>query len=403
MAATIVRIASICLFGCLAAAVALKVSVAGVFAESRPATALAWTPDNALAQSSMATRLLAADLVPDGRRLALLSMARSPVNIAALRNLATAAGAVGEHASEARLFSLANRMSRRDRSTQIWLIRQAFQNGDYDGAIHSFDIAMRTSARATEYLAPIVVAATADRRTLPPLATALARNPDWRTDLLRALVYAGPNLEHVALLIRGRLDPSAPADREALQTFLNRLVQQERFDLAWIVYQSAVPGRGSAVAALRNGDFEQSGGFVPFDWSLTDEGDLLAVRGARPDGRPGAALSLVARNNRAGPLARQLIRLAPGRYRIVFEAGSIPASPADRPRLTLGCATGGQVLGELRPAAAGETAQRVVGSIVIPQACRWQWLTISLNSGDASGDIDPWIDNLAIQTLPATG
>lgn len=379
----------------IACLLALKVSVGGVFAEIQPSVALAWTPNDSFAKASLATRLLAAGRVDEGRQLAIDSMGRNPINVEAARNLAMAAEAERDQAATARLFDLASAMSRRDRLTQIWLIRRAIENGDYEAAMRGLDIAMRTSERAPEYLGPIVVAATADRRILPPLARTLDNNPTWRGDLLRMLVYAGPNLQHVALLIRGRLDPSIPGERTTLQAFLDRLVRQGQLDLAWAVYRGIAPGGGSTNAGLRNSGFEQPVGFVPFDWMLADESDLLGIRGARPDGRAGYALSLVARN-RAGPVARQLMRLARGQYRVMFEVGSVPDSSADRPRVTISCATGSQVLGEWRPSNSGEAPQRVVGEVRIPPECPWQWLSISLNMDEAPAN-DPWIDNLSVQ------
>lgn len=374
---------------------ALKVSVGGVFADAKPSMALFWMPHNSFAKANLAARLVPAGRVDEGRQHALDALARNPINVEAARTLAMSAEARQDQGGAARLFTLANAMSRRDRLTQLWLIRSAIERGDYEAAMRGLDIAMRTSDRATEYLGPLVVAATADRRILPPLAHRLDNAPAWRAGLLRMLVDAGPNLQHVALLVRGRLNPSIPEERTSILVFLHRLAQQGQYDLAWSVYRGVAPGDASAGAGVRNGGFEQDIGFPPFDWELTDENDLMGLRGARPDGRGGSALSLVARN-RSGAVARQVLRLAPGQYRIAFDAGSVPASPADRPRVAVSCAANAQALGEWMPAGAGEAPQRVAGSLQIPPGCPWQWLTVSLNMDEAP-DEDPWIDNLAIQ------
>src|SRR5690606_9338570 len=124
--------------GLLALVLAVQVSVAGIYGSARPQSVLLWAPSDADAQAKLASTILSTE--PTGAirdqaiRLARRSLERSPLNPVAVRSLALAAetGAARDHARAIRLFKEAERLSRRDKPTQLWLIENAVREGRAD-------------------------------------------------------------------------------------------------------------------------------------------------------------------------------------------------------------------------------------------------------------------------------
>lgn len=393
---TMLRTVFLLVAGGFAFALTLRVTAAEVFTGSRPATALRWLPVHANASAGMAGPLLAAERTADAQMLARAALQRSPTAVAAVRTLGLGAEAEGRRSEAGELMSLANRLSRRDRPTQVWLLRRAIERSDFRAAVSAFDIAMRTSTRSSAQLTPLLMAATADPRMLPPLRAALVRAPIWRLPFLRALVASGPRLDHIVILARGLLSPAVPEESAVIDALLYRLTSANQFDLAWRIYEEAKAGQ-TTQAPVRNAGFEGDDPRPPFDWRYAEEPDLAALRQTRPDQGTGTALALIAQNGRSGEVAHQIVRLAPGVYRFQAEMGNVPADPLDRPVLAVSCAVGGESFATIRPAEAGAQAQRISGQFAVPSSCRWQRLTISARSAPDTSAQSPWIDNLTIR------
>lgn len=381
--------------GGLAATISLRSSVAGVFEASRPATALAWHPTSSRAVSNMAARLHTAERNEDARRLALSALHRDLTSVAAVRTLGLVAEAEGRDREAARLLQLAGQLSRRDIPTQAWLLRTAVQRADYEGAIRHFDAAMRTSSRGAEQLTPLLAAATIDPRMMPPLAAALARNPDWKVPLMLRLAAEGPRPDHTVLLAR-YLDPRISAEQHVLRVLIDRLIVGRAFERAWAIYRRINPGTpADAIAGLRDGGFDGAPDYPPLDWLLIDEPELAALRQRRPDGGPGNALSLLA-NGRSGVVARQLVRLSPGSYALEYDAGALPVVTVERPVVSVRCVTAESAFYNLRPVQSGAGPYRIRGEFQIPANCPWQWVMVSAAGSEVTAN-PPWIARLAIR------
>ncbi len=378
-----------------------NLSAAGAWQSADPRQAIARAPWDAGVNANMSALLLSVGRTGEARLLAEAALGREPVNVVALRTLGRIADEEGEQDRALLLIERAQRLSRRDQPTQLWLISRDLRNAEFAGAIRNFDIALRTSGRSWGSLLPLLAGATADSRILAPLLDQLEQEPRWKVNFLQTLATTGPRLDHAVALSRGRLDPAVPRERAVIDRLLARLTQAREFDLAWQLHRELSADLQVEAGNVRDGGFEAISGFGPFDWMVATGSDLAAMRQARPDGE-GHALGLVAYNNRTGEVARQLLRLSPGRYRLELEMGAIPATPFERPTLRLACAEaqdGGDFL-SFRPEDAGEEARRVGGVFTVPAGCRWQWLLISIAGGDgAARDDTPWIDNIAIESI----
>jgi hypothetical protein len=377
-------------------AVTLRTTIAGVFQSKRPELALSWYPNQANAAANLARRAIIAGYIPQGQHLARLAIARDPINATGYSALALAAEGQGSPVLASKLMTTAHAVSRRERIAEMWLIRQAIDNLDYQGAIHHFDIAMRSSARGVADLMPLLVASTVDPKMIDALRPVLRRNPYWKSSFLMSLAIGAPNAVDAVRLSRGQLDPHKQDERAVIARLIQRLADEHRYDLAWSVYREARPATADeAAGTLRDPEYVSAAGFPPLDWLLSEESDLTAVREARRDDRQGFALALIAEGGRSGEVARQLVRLTPGSHRLEFETGAVPADVSDRPLVSIACAGTIEPFFRTRPTQGGERPQRVSQSFTVPGGCKWQTVSVSIGSAVTPEDV-PWIADVNI-------
>lgn len=396
---SVLRNLAIILVAIVAIVPVFSVSSIGYLQAADAQAAVMRAPWDAQANANMSALLRTVGRTAEAQTLARTALSRDPISVVALRTLALVADEEGRTPQARQLIARTQQLSRRDQPTQLWLISHYLEATEFDAAIRNFDIALRTSRRSWDRLLPLLAAATADSRILPPLGRQLDEESDWKIGLFQTLATHGPRADHVVALLQGRLDPAEPQQRLVIERLLRRLVQEREFQLAWQLHRAVSPESWTGRDLVRNGGFEAAPRFAPFDWTMAMEADLAALPQDRPDAAPGKALGLIAHNNRAGEAARQLLRLAPGRYRLEAEMGAVPDNPFERPVLNVTCAEvpDAAPLAMLRPEASGEAPQRVGGPIVVPAQCGWLWLSIRINGGDGPAHEDnPWIDNVRI-------
>jgi len=181
-----------------------------------------------------------------------------------------------------------------------------------------------------------------------------------------------------------------------IQSMMQHLAAAGNFGLARRLYDDFHLGTQKAGANFVNdGGFESPKSVPPFAWSLVEQTDFWAAPQPRQGG--GRYLILSATGGRAGDLARQLLQLGPGSYRLSATAGNVPTTGYQRPTITLRCADGDKaVLITARPSAAGPEAQAIAGNFSVPGRCEFQWIAISLSGADTAPTDLPWIDDVTI-------
>jgi hypothetical protein len=358
-----------------------------------PAAAIASWRWNAAARAEQATALFAgaqdAPTAARARALSVSALREQPLLVPALRAFGVSQAIAGEDAGAARTMAFAETLSRRDLPTELWLIEQRVARGDVPGALVHYDRALRTADTAPDLLLPVLVGASADPAVARSLARLLATRPLWWSDFTARLIQQNPSPEGTATIVAAlKLDPQIAGERTLLSAAMIRLADTGRADLA----RRLLPVAGRTL--LRNGGFEAIDGLAPFDWRLAQDGDLGAEIGARDDGR-GNALFLDARSGRGGEVARQLLTLAPGRYRITGTIGDVAAT-GEAPALFMTCAGQARPLGRFRTGAAPATGARFAVDVSVPAGCRGQWLVIEATAPLDVSDRRPWLDDLAI-------
>ena len=382
----------------------VAVTTAGVFRERAPAWALRFVPFDARAQATLAERMLAPGRNRAGprrvRALAAAALQRDPTAVDGATALGISFALTGDAVRAERAFAYASRLSRRDVPTQLWLIERSVQRNDIAGALSHYDPVLRTSPAMHTILFPILTNASAEPLVANELNRMLRGRPNWRPDFLSALLTGQYDPAALYTVTRGLLTPADTREREQLGLLFKRLTERQAFDLAWRAYLAALPERRSGGPGLWNGDFAQEPAIGPFDWSFPEDPALAPER--RPLGPAGGfALYLPAGVTSDVEVARQLVRLEPGRYAVSARVGNVSGDEAVRPRLVVRCAQEPQP--ELTRAdfpTATEGGRSFTATVEIPAACRYQWISVWVRgSFDQQLSETPWISSIRIREL----
>jgi hypothetical protein len=290
----------------------------------------------------------------------------------------------GHEAEAGQLFRLSDRLSRRSLPTRLWLIQDAVDHGDVEGALRNFDIALRTSSDAPPILYPVLAKAAADPGLTVPLARTLDRSSDWRLMFLEWVVANDASVGPVANVVAHMHDRAFVIGNGVDQQMIERLVTQRAFQPAILLRRRFGKASGAGVA---DAHFSDASARYPFGWSLIGGGSLGAERAS---GAGGPMLSYHAVPARSGQVAAQLLNLAPGRYVLASRTAAEAIGNAPYWSITCGEAGGAQIARLDQPAMAGGTSAT---AFAVPGGCIAQWLTLSIpagSDGQVSGAI-AWV------------
>src|SRR4051812_41959266 len=125
--------------------------------------------------------------------LARKALRQDPTAVVAASMLGLNAQFRGDTAAARRLFGYAEGLSRRNLVTQLWGIEDAVGRNDIPAALRHYDIALRTSSRASEVLFPILASATSDHQIRRALTGTLTLRPLWANAFLDYLAANAPD------------------------------------------------------------------------------------------------------------------------------------------------------------------------------------------------------------------
>ncbi|WP_141243820.1 hypothetical protein [Sphingomonas lenta] len=376
---------------------AARVTAGNVFAGRDPDFALRLSPGNARALGEKARKRIQTEQSPAARAeamaLAARALARDPGNVDAV----VAAGLVKDlarrPAEAARLMRYSGKLSRRDFATRIWLIEDAVRRNDVEGALHHYDVALRTSRLAPSVLFPVLVQAVTGDDMIAPLSTTLARRPVWSYQFMQQLAQTGTDYRAMAALYEAVRRKGGLVPEPTIAAATARMVEAGAFGQAWSLYAGFNPG--TPRAGVRNGDFARTEEApTPFDWNLSQ----LPGLAAEPLGDNGGTLRFEATSGAGGVAARQLLLLAPGAhelsgtaYDVVLGGGGV--SPSFR----LVCAGGARVLSDAPLPSAASTGAAFRARFSVPSGCPAQWLELHVPSAEGPTPVSGSVGRVAVR------
>ncbi|MFC4292489.1 hypothetical protein ACFOWX_08690 [Sphingorhabdus arenilitoris] len=229
-----------------------------------------------------------------------------PFSISAIVALAVGASTASNRDS---LMTKASVLTRRDSMLSAWMIADAAEKNDLAKLLKYYDVTMRTNGASQSILLPEIAKLVANDRFIPPLATALERNPNWADAFWRTLVGTKSSLKNAVLLRRALTGPAATTARNSDVDLIAALVTNYHFDTAYQLYRQLNKDAKIGVDVFSSGS-GGSGPYAPIDWQLNSNGQYGAqiVNGK---------LEISATANSGGEFAKRLMEISPGRYDVV--------------------------------------------------------------------------------------
>jgi hypothetical protein len=390
---SLIRMAAIALAALVLLWLSVAISVAGVMRNRQPEIALRFWPGDGQAMA-MQSEVLMMRTITSRRHEQEISLAREalaaePTSARAARILAMLSE---NQAVIGRRFAYARGLSRRDLFTNLWFIEEAVQRNDVPGALAQYDVTLRTSAEAPRVLFPILNSALAERNLADPIARLLVTGGEWVPDFVdhvlaektragdlgRVLLHQPQILHRMTAVSQARL--------------IAELADQKQFENASRIYARVSGHQGMA---LGDAGLAPGGAWPPFDWAVMDTGNYGAA------GSPGdRSLQVYAQGGSRGTVARRLIRLDPGAYRLSATATVGQGDAGGEALWSISCADG-----QAAPIATlqfgGQSGRQTKqASVRIAPGCAWHWLNLEVGSPSESGRFQAAIDGLRIDRLP---
>lgn len=246
-------------------------TAASNLAESDPDAALGFVSDQRVALNRLGQKEL---LKPDGnldsaREWAQRALRSTPLNARALTLLGLIAERKGDQKGAEALMRIAVARTWRDQTTDEWLLDREASRGDYARALPYADAMLRMDPTLQTELFPVLASFTVDPRAFQALTAFVATSPPWRSWFLSELSARLANQTRLVQLYTALNDTENPPTKNELRPYLNRLVKDENFELAYQTWHSTLPPPQRADESYPfNRDFAFPVDGLPFNWSL---------------------------------------------------------------------------------------------------------------------------------------
>ena len=342
--------------------------------------------------ASQALRSAGAVLI--GRGQARLALAKgdaavrdAPLDPGSTALLGIARFRTGDGPGAERAFRIAGQLGWREQFTQTYWMGRALEIGDWRIAAMRLDALLRQSP-----------ALLAERRLLDPvessaagraaLAERILAGPGW----LRPYTTALTDLPRPVLLLRAEVLGAVAARKgllgcEAVAPLVERLVGEAAELEAATLWRQHCPGAattpiydGQFIAASIQQDNNQ------FAWTFIGQSDANLLLEPTETG-PVRRLVVETSASKLRQIARQMVLIAPGAYRLSWTAEDQNGAPSDLVAAALTCS---QIPGEWLAARFDPVARRWVAPLTAGTACKTHWLSFGVTGRSGTvrlGDI----------------
>lgn len=215
-------------------------------------------------------------------------------------------------------------LDKRNRQLGVFQLEQAALANDFAQAFATIDRLTITNPRLVLNFVQPLTAVLEQDGALPILREALADQPHWADAFWRSIP---PTSDGVRKLYRLRQMTDAGSGQESDALLLSALVEKEFYSDAFEFWEMLVPGQEAEATA-----FMETTEYAPIGWRAVVAGDRsFSELGSGEFG-------VYVEEQTFGELARQLVRLEPGRYEL--SARVSPATAARDIEVELTCAFG---------------------------------------------------------------
>ncbi|HVM21989.1 MAG TPA: hypothetical protein VM308_01635 [Sphingomicrobium sp.] len=251
--------------------------------------------------------------------------------------------------------------------------------GRVQDALRQVGALARLAPGGATTVAPYIATFARDRRNWPLLKEFFRSEPGLRSAALSALAADAGNADAVLALT----DPDRQSQRDWLPKLLHTLVQARQYERAHAIWSRLSAVRGSG-GSLHDPSFSDRTSPPPFNWSLDSSTVGLAER------QLGGRLHVLFYGQQDGVLARQLVLLRPGTYRLTMSL----LGEKDRAQALSWNVRCDQSSAPFASIALDAAARG--WSFTVPASCPAQWLELSGRSADVSQQSDITIAGLRL-------
>ncbi len=369
----------------------------------QPERALSMVADDSVALVRQAQSGIGSDGRVDQAKVvnfATRSVVAQGLNPRAIEALGAAAASRGDLPAARRLFALSSAQSRRNLSTQLWLIEEAVQANDVPRAFAHYNAALRTRTASQNLLFPVLTVALEDERLWPAFLPYIDPSNRWLAAFFRYAFRQSPNPEAFARLLASAKTIPASVEMEALQgELLRRLISRGSVAEARQLYLR-LPGSAAAVFTTPTLSAASADPrYAPISWMVFQR-DGVGAYFQREGAQNETALAFTIDRGTAGTLARKLVMLAPGVYR--FSARQHLESPVPEVELTwsLLCLQGDKAVPLQRISSRLAEPQRTVeAALTVPRNCTGVLLDLAVAGGGEELTVDFNIDRIKLTRL----
>lgn len=297
---------------------------------------------------------------------------------------ASRAEAAGDAARAERLLVEARRRNPRERLVRLMLLQRYLGTERWPQAGAEISVITRLVPRSQDLLAPALSKLAAQPQYAGPMSELLLRSPGLKGAVLQQLAASGVSAGQILRLA----GPAARRGGAWQQTLLESLIGAGDIRGAYSVWLRVSGVHGGEWKSVYDPAFAGLTAPPPFNWSYSGGEGGNAERS-----RGGLQVDYFGRVDTQ--LIRQMLLLAPGRYRFEFRAQGNASGDGGRLQWSIACAKGGAEL--MRLPLTGVTSPRgFAAAFTVPSGCDGQWLTLSGSAGDVAGQQSALISGLRI-------
>lgn len=309
-----------------------------------------------------------------------------PLSARALRQLGAARALAGDDTASKRLHNLAERLSRRDLGTQLWMIERSAAAGDVAETLRHYDLALTTEPSSGDLLYPVLADAIADEAVREALTPYVRADRPWvHSFLATALDQASP------AALAGLIAIARPETVKTIMgRLLGRMARDADFATARTLLMATAVGR-AASASMAVSDRTTAPQLGPFGWELARSDGVDAMR-------DGEGFVVRISSGASGLAARRVLILRPGRYRFGYAVQSRGEAGGASLSTDAQCLSGPNSPPPLPTVVtnADEAGKQVEHALTVPAGCSAVAMVFRVIGSDAQQDETLRVDRIAL-------
>ena len=334
--------------------------------------------------------LIPAETLQQARALGIDGFKRSPLSISSVRSAAVTTDLLGDSQSARSAMQHVMEMTKRDRATHLWMIGDLGKQGDLDGVLRHYDMALRSSRSAQTTLLPQLASGLQFEEFIGPLRRILSTQPPWTDRFWRAVYFTPAALPNAVALRQQLLDSGQILDPEVDRRLILSLVRERNWALAEQLYTAIVPQGEDRLRQITPAELREEPRFQPFDWTFSSTG----LQSASIDQREGAmVMSGMPTSSQAA--ASRLVALPAGSYEFAIDVTDTDPGKTARITAAVRCV---ETIPNRQIAKITSFEESLRGSFSVDGSCRYHLVQLFLGA-----DADTrYTQNVRLDTISLT-